>query len=78
MASGPAGAENKADAHVWRESNLPTVAAGTTVIGDVAYLGTGLITQHHRRAGRPVAWGRRGTTPDTDGSVPASSTPSPG
>lgn len=31
---------NKADAHVWRESDLPAVAAGTTVIPDGAYLST--------------------------------------
>ncbi|GGW13195.1 hypothetical protein GCM10018980_71460 [Streptomyces capoamus] len=28
--------ENKADAHVWRESELPAAAAGTTVIADGA------------------------------------------
>nr|WSW45100.1 transposase family protein [Streptomyces sp. NBC_01001] len=28
---------NKADAHVWRESDLPAAAAGTTVIADGAY-----------------------------------------
>jgi hypothetical protein len=28
---------NKADAHVWRESGLPALAAGTTVIADGAY-----------------------------------------
>jgi hypothetical protein len=49
---------NKADAHVWRESVLPTVAAGTTVIADGAYLGTGLIVPHRRRAGRPLLRGR--------------------
>ncbi|GGV88618.1 hypothetical protein GCM10010228_73140 [Streptomyces massasporeus] len=43
---------NKADAHVWRKSGLPAVAAGTTVIADGAYLGTGLIVPHRRRAGR--------------------------
>ncbi|GAA2230391.1 hypothetical protein GCM10010104_24700 [Streptomyces indiaensis] len=31
---------NKADGHVWRESHLPAIAAGTTVIADGA-LGTG-------------------------------------
>jgi hypothetical protein len=49
---------NKADAHVWRESDLPTVAAGTTVIADGAYLGTGLIVPHRRRAGRPLLRGQ--------------------
>ncbi|KOV73602.1 MULTISPECIES: IS5/IS1182 family transposase [unclassified Streptomyces] len=45
---------NKADAHVWQESNLPALAAGTMVIADGAYLGTGLIVPHRRRAGRPL------------------------
>lgn len=30
---------NKADAHAWRESDLPAIATGTTVIADGAYLG---------------------------------------
>ncbi|MFB7095772.1 transposase family protein, partial [Streptomyces virginiae] len=49
---------NKADAHVWRESGLPAKAAGTTVIADGAYLGTGLIVPHRRRAGRPLLRGQ--------------------
>lgn len=49
---------NKADAHVWRESDLPAAAAGTTVIADGAYLGTGLIVPHRRRAGRPLLRGQ--------------------
>ncbi|MBO1287304.1 IS5/IS1182 family transposase [Streptomyces diastaticus] len=49
---------NKADAHVWRESNLPALAAGTTVIADGAYLGTGLIVPHRKRAGRPLLRGQ--------------------
>ncbi|MEV6593973.1 transposase [Streptomyces acidicola] len=49
---------NRADAHVWRESNLPTLAAGTTVIADGAYLGTGLVVPHRRRAGRPLLRGQ--------------------
>jgi hypothetical protein len=49
---------NKADARVWRESVLPTLAAGTTVIADGAYLGTGLIVPHRRRAGRPLLRGQ--------------------
>lgn len=48
---------NKADAHVWRESNLQAMEAGTTVIADGTYLGTGLIVPHHRRAGRPFLRG---------------------
>ncbi|MFF8513537.1 transposase [Streptomyces sp. NPDC015492] len=49
---------NKADAHVWRESGLPATAAGTTVIADGAYLGTGLIVPHRMRAGRPLLRGQ--------------------
>ncbi|MFF5042973.1 transposase [Streptomyces nigra] len=49
---------NKADAHVWRASGLPTLTAGTTVIADGAYLGTGLIVPHRRRAGRPLLRGQ--------------------
>ncbi|MGW7695113.1 transposase family protein [Streptomyces asiaticus] len=49
---------NKADAHVSRESDLPAKAAGTTVIADGAYLGTGLIVPHRRRAGRPLLRGQ--------------------
>ncbi|MFF3420426.1 transposase [Streptomyces sp. NPDC002698] len=49
---------NKADAHVWRESDLPTAAAGTTVLADGAYLGTGLIVPHRKRAGRPLLRGQ--------------------
>ncbi|GGW16310.1 transposase family protein [Streptomyces globisporus] len=45
---------NKADAHAWRESDLPAIAAGTTVIADGAYLGTGLIVPHRKRSGRPL------------------------
>ncbi len=45
---------NKADAHVWCESDLPATAAGATVIADGAYLGTGLVVPHRRRAGRSL------------------------
>ncbi|MFF7847273.1 transposase [Streptomyces sp. NPDC007910] len=49
---------SKADAHVWRESGLPALAAGTTAIADGAYLGTGLIVPHRKRAGRPLPRGQ--------------------
>ncbi|MEU7428210.1 transposase [Streptomyces sp. NPDC040750] len=58
VASGRPAPGDKADAHVWRESDLPAVAAGTTVIADGAYLGTGLIVPHRRRAGRPLLRGQ--------------------
>ncbi len=59
---------NKADAHVWR----------TTVIADGAYLGTGLIVRTADGSDVPFCAARRRTTPNTDASVHASSTPSPG
>jgi hypothetical protein len=49
---------NKADARVWRESGLPSPAAGTTVIADGAYLGTGPIVPHRKRAGRLLLRGQ--------------------
>lgn len=49
---------NTTDAHVRRESGLPATAAGTTVIADGAYLGTGLIVPHRKRAGRPLLRGQ--------------------
>ncbi|BAG16848.1 hypothetical protein SGR_7120t [Streptomyces griseus subsp. griseus NBRC 13350] len=49
---------NEADAHTWRESDLPAIAAGTTVIADGAHLGTGLIVPHRRRARRPLLRGQ--------------------
>ncbi|MEV0412389.1 transposase [Streptomyces sp. NPDC050448] len=58
MASARPAPGNKADAHVWRESDRPAAAAGTTVIADGAYLGTGLIVPHRRRAGRPLLRGQ--------------------
>ncbi|GHB79435.1 hypothetical protein GCM10010331_78770 [Streptomyces xanthochromogenes] len=49
---------NKADAHVWRASDRPALAAATTVIADGAYLGTGLIVPHRKRAGRLLLRGQ--------------------
>ncbi|MFH9798342.1 transposase family protein [Streptomyces virginiae] len=49
---------SKADAHVWRASDLPAAAAATKVITDGAHLGTGLIVPHRRRAGRPLLRGQ--------------------
>ncbi|WP_190105532.1 transposase family protein, partial [Streptomyces tanashiensis] len=49
---------NKADAHVWRESDLPALASGTTVIADGAYLGTGPVVPHRKRAGHPLLRGQ--------------------
>ncbi|RPF30103.1 DDE superfamily endonuclease [Streptomyces sp. Ag109_G2-6] len=37
---------------------MTAAAAGTTVIADGAYLGTGLIIPHRKRAGRPLLRGQ--------------------
>lgn len=42
----------KADAHVWRNSGLPAQCQGVTVLGDGAYINTGLIVPHRKRQGR--------------------------
>ncbi|MFC8208822.1 hypothetical protein [[Kitasatospora] papulosa] len=54
---------NKADAHAWRESALPAIAARAKVIADGAYRGTGLIVPHRRRAGRPLLRGQEENNP---------------
>ncbi|WP_329375668.1 hypothetical protein OG625_39110 [Streptomyces sp. NBC_01351] len=43
VASARPAPENNADAHVWRESDLPASAARTTLVADGANLGTTLI-----------------------------------
>ncbi|MGV9855538.1 transposase family protein [Streptomyces sp. NPDC003442] len=48
---------NKADAHVWRNSGLPDQCRGVTVLGDGAYINTGLIVPHRKRPGRPLLAG---------------------
>lgn len=48
---------NKADAHVWRNSGLPDRCYGVTVLGDGAYINTGLVVPHRKRPGRPLLAG---------------------
>lgn len=48
---------NKADAHVWRYSGLPAQCQGVTVLGDGAYINTGLVVPHRKRPGRPLLTG---------------------
>ncbi|WP_407549363.1 transposase family protein [Streptomyces sp. Pv4-95] len=45
---------NRADARVWRESGLAEHTAGVTVLGDDAYINTGLVVPHRKRPGRPL------------------------
>ncbi|MFC9820340.1 hypothetical protein ACFWG6_02290 [Streptomyces erythrochromogenes] len=58
IASARAAPGDKGDTHLWRKSGLPAAAAGTAVIADGAYLGTGLIVPHRRRAGRRLLRGQ--------------------
>ncbi|MBT1098332.1 transposase family protein [Streptomyces sp. Tu102] len=48
---------NKADAQVWRNSGLPDQCQGITVLGDGAYINTGLVVPHRKRPGRPLLAG---------------------
>lgn len=48
---------NKADAHVWPNSGLPEQCQGVTVLGDGAYINTGLLVPHRKRPGRPLLAG---------------------
>ncbi|MFE5078963.1 transposase family protein [Streptomyces mirabilis] len=48
---------NRADAHVWRDSGLPERCRGVTVLGDGAYINTGLVVPHRKRPGRPLLAG---------------------
>lgn len=42
-----------ADAKVWRDSGPVERCQGVTVLGDGAYINTGLIVPHRKRPGRP-------------------------
>lgn len=44
---------NTADAQAWRDSGLAQHCEGVTVLGDGAYINTGLIVPHRKRPGRP-------------------------
>ncbi|MEU5288552.1 transposase family protein [Streptomyces sp. NPDC020755] len=45
---------NTADAKAWRESGLADMCQGVTVLGDGAYINTGLVVPHRKRPGRPL------------------------
>ncbi|MGW8846841.1 transposase family protein [Streptomyces xiamenensis] len=51
---------NRADAQVWRNSDLPAQCQGITVLGDGAYISTGLVVPHGKRPGRPLLAGEEG------------------
>ncbi len=46
-----------ADAHAWRRSGLAGLCEGVTVLGDGAYVNTGLVVPHRKRPGRPLLKG---------------------
>ncbi|THC47311.1 transposase family protein [Streptomyces sp. A1499] len=48
---------NTADAKAWRDSGLAAHCEGVTVIGDGAYINTGLVVPHRKRPGRPLLKG---------------------
>ncbi|MFD0214307.1 transposase [Streptomyces hirsutus] len=48
---------NTADAKAWRDSGLATHCQSVTVLGDGAYINTGLIVPHRKRPGRPLLRG---------------------
>ncbi|WSM52376.1 transposase [Streptomyces sp. NBC_01707] len=48
---------NRADARVWRESGLAEHCRDVTVLGDGAYINTGLVVLHRKRPGRPLLAG---------------------
>ncbi|MFF0537091.1 transposase [Streptomyces coelicoflavus] len=48
---------NTADAKAWRDSGLAAHCEGVTVLGDGAYINTGLIVPHRKRPGRPLLKG---------------------
>ncbi|ELS51565.1 putative transposase (IS4 family) [Streptomyces viridochromogenes Tue57] len=46
-----------ADAKAWRDSGLAEHCQGVTVLGDGAYINTGLVVPHRKRPGRPLLKG---------------------
>ena len=48
---------NRADARIWRDSGLARTCEGITVLGDGAYINTGLVVPHRKRPGRPLLAG---------------------
>ncbi len=78
VAAGLSGARQQADAKAWRDSGLAEHCEGVTVLGDGAYINTGLIVPHRKRPGRPLLKGEEGgQRAASQGPRPASSTPSP-
>ncbi len=67
-----------ADAKAWRDSGLAQTCRDVTVLGDGAYINTGLVVPHRKNAqDAGCCRARKRTTQSIAGCVPASSTPSP-
>jgi hypothetical protein len=62
VATGRPAPVNRADAQVWRNSGLGQHCDGVTVLGDGAYINTGLVVPHRKRPGHSSRV-RRKTTP---------------
>ncbi|MFE2992901.1 transposase family protein [Streptomyces sp. NPDC059262] len=45
---------NTADARAWRDSGLAATCEGVTVLGDGAYINTGLVVPHRKRPGKAL------------------------
>ncbi|MFD4359565.1 MULTISPECIES: IS5/IS1182 family transposase [Streptomyces] len=54
IATAPPVPGNTADAKAWRDSGLAGICQGVTVLGDGAYINTGLVVPHRKRPGRPL------------------------
>ncbi len=54
IATAPPVPGSTADAEAWRDSGLAGVCQGVTVLGDGAYINTGLVVPHRKRPGRPL------------------------
>lgn len=58
IAAAPPVPGTTADARAWRECGLAEVCGGVTVLGDGAYINTGLVVPHRKRPGRRLLPGQ--------------------
>lgn len=68
---------NTADAKAWRDSGLAGICQGVTVLGDGAYINTGLVVPHRNAPAAHSCRARNPTTRNTDVFGLAGNTPSP-
>lgn len=69
---------NRAKAQTWRASGLAEQCRDAVILGDGAYINTGLVVPHRKRPGRSLLPGEEADNAEHRNSEPASSTPSPG